>query len=187
MSPPTPSTGQTADERTPWFKEQVHPHESSLKAYLHGSFPAVRDVDDIVQESFLRIWKARANQQIESAKGFLFQVARRLAVDRLRRGRISPINAVGDLSILPVIEERQGVSETISTREKVEALAAALVALSPACREVVMLRKLQNLSRKETAARLGIAEKTVDEHLARGLKKRALHLKRRGVSSYFES
>ena len=184
LTPPSPS--EVADERTPWFKEQVHPHETSLKAYLHGSFPAVRDVDDIVQESFLRIWKARATRQIESARGFLFQVARHLAVDRLRRDRASPVDAVGDLDALPVIEERTGVSEAVSMKEKIEVLAEALVTLPPTCREVVMLRKLKDFSRKETAAHLGIAEKTVDEHLARGLRKLEQALKRSGVSSYFD-
>ncbi|MBX7123846.1 MAG: RNA polymerase sigma factor, partial [Opitutaceae bacterium] len=121
-----------------------------------------------------------------SARGFLFQVARHLAVDRLRRDRASPVDAVGDLDALPVIEERTGVSEAVSMKEKIEALAEALVTLPPACREVVMLRKLKDFSRKETAAHLGIAEKTVDEHLARGLRKLEQALKRSGVSSYFD-
>jgi hypothetical protein len=38
-----------------WFAAEVHPHEPALRGYLWGSCPAVRDVDDVVQESFLRI------------------------------------------------------------------------------------------------------------------------------------
>jgi hypothetical protein len=43
-----------------WFAEEVQPHDAQLKAYLRGAFPAVRDVEDVVQESYLRVWRARA-------------------------------------------------------------------------------------------------------------------------------
>jgi len=62
--------------RARWFEEQVQPQGAQLKSYLRGSFPSIEDVDDIVQESYLRIWKARAAQPIESARAFLFRVAR---------------------------------------------------------------------------------------------------------------
>ena len=178
-------TADNTAEQAKWFKEQVHPHESLLKAYLHRSF-RVRDVEDVVQESYLRMLKARAAQPIQSAKAFLFQVARHVTLDLMRRGKASPIEAVGDLSALRVMEDKRGVAESVSMKEKVQVLAQALITLPPACREVVMLRKLKGLSRKETASRLGIAEKTVDEQLARGLKKLEQHLKQRGVRSHYD-
>lgn len=76
-----------------WFNQEVHPHESQLKAYLRSQFPSVRDVDDVVQESFLKIWKARAGRPIESARAFLFRIAQRLAIDVVRRARRSPVDA----------------------------------------------------------------------------------------------
>lgn len=73
-----------------WFAEEVQPHGPSLRAFLRGRFPAVRDVDDVVQESYLRIWKARARHPIDSAKAFLFRIARNLALDTLRHEKNSP-------------------------------------------------------------------------------------------------
>jgi|GEM_PF-6457756 len=58
-----------------WFAEEVHPHESSLRAYLRGAFPSVRDVDDVVQESFLRIWGARAARPARAAARIRFASA----------------------------------------------------------------------------------------------------------------
>jgi RNA polymerase sigma-70 factor (ECF subfamily) len=69
-----------------------------LKAWIAGQFPAVKaDVEDVVQESYLRIWKVRLHRPIASAKAFLFTIARHLALDQIRRGKISPITS----SILP--------------------------------------------------------------------------------------
>jgi RNA polymerase sigma-70 factor (ECF subfamily) len=75
-----------------WFADEVHRHELALKAYLRGSFPSVRDIDDVVQESYLRVWRARLAHPIHSTKSFLFQVARHLALDLVRRDRVSPID-----------------------------------------------------------------------------------------------
>lgn len=185
VPPAVTSTPQAADPT--WFAEEVHRHESSLKAYLHGSFPAVRDVDDVVQESYLRVWQARAAQPIRSARAFLFRVARNLALDLLRRERTSPVAAVGDLTGLPVYEEGPDAAAAAGRQDRIRLLAAALVELPPTCRQVVMLRKLQCLSRTATADRLGIAEKTVDEHLARGLRRLGERLRARGLNGCDQS
>ena len=68
-----------------WFAEEVHPHESHLRSYLRGRIPADRDVDDVVQDSYLRVWRARAARPIHSATAFHFTIARHLALDALQR------------------------------------------------------------------------------------------------------
>ena len=67
-------------EQARWFAEEVQSCEPRLRGYLWNCFPALRDVDDIVQESFLRIWRVRAAQPIRSARAFLFRIARNHAL-----------------------------------------------------------------------------------------------------------
>jgi len=172
-------------DQTRWFTEEVHPHESSLRAYLRGSFPTVRDVDDVVQESFLRLWGARAAQPVRSARAFLFQIARHLAIDTVRRDKISPLISVGDFATLPVLEEKPDAAAAVATQEKLLLLADAIEALPSRCRQVVILRKLQCLPQREVAARLGLAEKTVEAQLARGIGRCEDYLRRRGVKGLF--
>ena len=188
----TPSTSSdpapVADEsRLPalswskWFAEEVHAHDSSLKAYLRGSFPSVRDIDDVVQESYLRIWKARTGQPIQCARGFLFRVARNVALNLLSRERASPIDVVKDLGSLPVVDDRPTAAVNTCAREELLLLAQAIDALPARCREIVILRRIKNLPQKEIAARLGIAEETVEVQVARGVKRCGEYLRRRGV------
>lgn len=177
--PPNPNAPSA--EHTQWFADEVQPHGSSLEAYLRGAFPAVRDTQDVVQESFLRLWKLRAAQPIHSARAFLFKVARNIALDSLRHASRSPVSAVPDLTTLPVVEEAADVSAAVCRREEVALLVDALEALPPRCREIVMLRKFQNLPQKEVAARLGITEATVQEQVYRGLRRLEQLLTRRGV------
>jgi RNA polymerase sigma factor (sigma-70 family) len=167
--------------------EEVHLHDSSLKAYLRGSFPAVHDVEDVVQESYVRVWKACARQPIRSAKAFLFQVARRLALDILRHGRASPIDTGWDLASLAVITHDPSTAELAAQRERNRLLIDAVVALPNRYREIVILRKLEDVPQKEVAARLGISERTVENLLARGVRRCENYLRRRGISSCSQS
>lgn len=167
--------------RTRWFEQEVHVHEGSLRAYLRGVFPSVHDVEDVVQESFLRVWRARSERSISYAKTFLFQVARHLAVDLIRHERRSPFIPVTDFEATAVMESGPNAAEQSSTRQEVALLLEAIDSLPARCREIVILRKLQGVSQKEIAARLSLSEQTVQVQVARGVKRCEKFLRHRGV------
>lgn len=173
--------GSQRSEDIRWFTEKLQPHEALLRSYLRGAFPAVRDVDDVVQESFLRIWRVRDQQPIRSTKAFLFAVARRLAVDWLRRGRTSLIEPVPDLARLEVYDEGSNAAEIASLREEFSLLAEAIAALPSRCRTILIMRKFQHLPQKEVARRLGISEETVQEQVYRGMRRCERFLVGKGV------
>jgi RNA polymerase sigma factor (sigma-70 family) len=161
--------------------QEVHPHDAALRSYVRGSFSGLRDLDDVVQESYLRVWKRQATRPIASIRAFLFAVARNLALDTLRRERISPLLTVTESSTLSVIEDGPGCDELVSTRQEY-ALALEAIDLLPArCREVVILRKIKGLSPSETAEKLGISEETVHVQARRGLRRIQEFLVRRQV------
>lgn len=168
-------------EQTRWFTEEVHPHDGQLKAYLRRSFPSVRDVDDVVQDTYLRVWKRNLAQPIASAKGFLFQVARRLALNIVRHDRASPVEQrVTESDVSGVIEDKD-LRETICTRQEILLVLAAIETLPRRCREIVLLRKIEGLSQKEIAEKLGLSEQTVQVQACRGLKRLQRALRERGL------
>jgi RNA polymerase sigma-70 factor (ECF subfamily) len=175
-----------AVEHTRWFTEEVHPHERSLRSYLQGTFPQVGDIDDVVQESYLRTLRARASQPIRSARAFLFTVARRLALDTLRHEKASPIDGVAQLETLRVIDDVADVAENVGRRERISIMGDAIAALPVRCRAVFVLHKIKGLSRRETAAQLGLAERTVEIQTANAIRRCARYLQRRGVEELFE-
>lgn len=179
-----PSAGATEPpgiDQARWFIEEVHCHDSQLKAYLRGSFPSVRDLDDVVQESYLRIWKARATQSIRSAKGFLFQVARHVVLDLIRHERVAPIQAVTDLTGLRVLDGKPDAAEAACSREEILLLADAIETLPARCREVFILRKIRQIPQKQIASVLGISVQTVQVQVLRGMKRCEKFLSRRGL------
>ena len=93
MSPPDSELGQ-------WFATHVQPHEPVLRAWLRSRF---RTEDDLVQESYLRLLRARERGEVTSPKAFLFTVARDLALDRLRHREVLPTESFEENEELSLI------------------------------------------------------------------------------------
>lgn len=179
--PCAPSCLDAPEEQARWFNEQVYPNDAQLKAYLRSSFPAVRDVDDVVQESYLRLWKAATRESIESAKAFLYLVARRVALNFIRKDRNAPFDPYGDLAASRVLEDKPDAREAAILQERIDLLADALMSLPPRCREITILHKVKGLAQKEVADQLGLSERTVETHVRTGVARCHAYLRERGL------
>lgn len=169
----------SADNR--WFSEEVQVHAGALQAWLRGSFPAVADPENIVQESLTRVWRVHQRAGVESPKALLYTTARHLALDELRRRKIAPVEPIAESEGLPVWDEGAATPDVAARRQELELLAQAIQSLPTRCRQVLTLRKLQGLSQKEIASRLGISEHTVEAQVANGVRGCAKFLARHGL------
>ena len=168
-------------ENTRWFAEEVLPHETSLRSYLRSVFPSLPDIDDLVQESYARLIRAREAGRVSYAKAFLFTTARNAALDFFRRRKVVSIDGVADLEELSVIEDRPDASEAVNRQQELELLSEAVRGLPDRCRQVLTLRLLYAFSHKQIAAELGIAELTVKAQLAKGMRRCADYFAERGL------
>jgi len=153
-----------------WFKREILAHEDAFVRYLARLWPNRDEVTDLRQETYIRVYEAALKSRPTSPKSFLFTTARHLMADRVRRRRVVSIDSVGDFESLNVLVEEVSPEQRTSAYEELRRLAEAIDRLPPRCREVVWLRRVDDLSQKEVAARLGIAQKTVERHVVTGMK-----------------
>lgn len=168
-------------DHTEWFKQEVHAHDGQLKSYLRGRYPSVRDVDDVVQESYLRIWKARSLHHISTAKAFLFRIARNLAIDSIRHESASPVDEGRVLEALTVLDTAPTPTDALLAQDIFDLMADAVGSLPERCQAVFFLHKLKGLTQKETALQLGLSERTVEKYTSQGLKKVEAYLRVHGL------
>jgi len=160
-----------------WFAREVLVHERALMQYLQRCWPRRDELPDLRQEVYVRVYEAAMRSRPTAPKAFVFATARHLMTDRLRRGRVVSIEPVGDFESPNVyLIDEVSPERWLGTRQALRRLAEALDALPDRCREVVWLRRVEELSQKDVAQRLGISGRTVEKHLAKGMRLIADHL-----------
>ncbi|MBL8270214.1 MAG: sigma-70 family RNA polymerase sigma factor [Steroidobacter sp.] len=136
--------------------------------YLARVWPKREELTDLRQETYVRVFEAATKARPSSAKAFLFKTAHHLMVDKLRRERVVSIEAVGDSEVLHASVDELSTERRVIARDEIKRLARGFDLLPPKCREVVWLRRVQELPQKEVAQRLGVDEKTVERHVSKG-------------------
>jgi RNA polymerase sigma factor (sigma-70 family) len=153
-----------------WFIREVLVHEERLMSYFHRRWANHADLSDLRQETYVRVYEAAVKTRPPVPKALLFTIARHLLADRMRRRRVVAIDAVGDLDALDVLVEEGSPERRLSVHDELRHLSQAIDRLPPKCREVVWLRRVEELTQREVAARLGITEKSVEKHVMKGMK-----------------
>lgn len=142
-----------------------------LRGWLQNRFSNRIDVDDIVQESLLRVLKAKEVNHIKSPKAFFFATARNLALDVVRRSKIVQFDSLTETELSNVLDDAESVPESIARNQELEILTKAIQSLPSKCRRIFTLRKVYCMSQPDIAEQLGISVNTVATQLKIGVKK----------------
>jgi RNA polymerase sigma factor (sigma-70 family) len=165
-----PDAGEAVSDVKEWFVREVLPLEAMLMNFLHQNWRNRGDLEDLRQEVYTQLLTAAESRIPDHPKAFLMATARNLLVDRIRREQIVPIDAVADLDALDAAFDAPGPDRSVIARDVLRKLHAALDRLPPRGREAVVLRRIEGLSRREIAQRMGISEKTVAEHITHSMR-----------------
>lgn len=160
-----------------WFVREILVHERALMLFLQSRWSHRDELHDLRQEVYTRVYESALRARPQQPKAFLFASARHLMIDRLRRSRVVSIEPMGDFELSNVyLIDELSPERWAGTRQALKRMTEALDRLPDRCREVVWLRRVEELSQKEVAVRLGLSEKTVEKHLAKGMRLIADHL-----------
>lgn len=153
-----------------WFASEVLPLERALTSFISRNWRSPADVTDLRQDIYERaLTGARAGIPVHT-RHYLFTVARNHLINQARRGRVVSIELVADTSALEIETASFGVEQHLSAREELRRTQRGLDQLPPRCREVIWLRKVEGLSTRETAERLGVTVDTVEKQTTQGMR-----------------
>jgi len=157
--------------RLRWFAREVLPHEHDVRRWLSVRLRGLEscDIDEVVQEAYARMWTADLDR-IANARAYLFVTARHIIGEYLRRSRIVSIELMADLDVLNIEDDDVNAHRRLSGQEEIARLHRLIDKLPPKCRQAFRMKKFEELSQREIASRMGVAESTVEKHLAKALR-----------------
>ena len=107
--------------------------------------------DDIVSETFIRVWHARSRVDLRTAKGYLLAIARNLFLDERRRTR--RMAALDERAA----DVRPGPEQSVGAKAELQSVLGALQTLPETDRAALLLRAEDGMSYEEIAAALGVS------------------------------
>jgi RNA polymerase sigma-70 factor (ECF subfamily) len=155
-------------------------YRGALIRYLQRRAPADADVEDLVQEVFLRLARRADLSDIANAEGYLFQAAANLLRDEMRRRALGAGYGVEAYEEACHGIEDRSPERVIAGRQSLQELLIALEELPQRAREAFVLFRFENLSQAEIAQRLGVSASSVEKYM---MKAYAHLLKRLGPPS----
>lgn len=153
-----------------WLAREILPHEASVRAWLRRNRQSAFDADDLIQEAYCKLAAIEDRSVIGSGKAYFFAIVRNLMLEQVRRQRIVRIDMMAEIESLSILDEEALADRVISAREQLDLIQRLVAELPPRCRDVVRLRRIEGLSQRETARRLGVTENVVEKEIARGLR-----------------
>jgi RNA polymerase sigma factor (sigma-70 family) len=157
-------------DRDLWFVREVLPLEPALTRFLRRHWRKEAEVPDLRQEVYVRVYEASRTGVPYYVQQFVFTTARNLMIDLLRRAQVVSIETVSDLEALDVHTDEVGPEREVIARDELRRLQSALDQLPLRCREIVTLRKVQGMSQRDVARRLGIVEDVVEHQVMKGIR-----------------
>lgn len=138
--------------------------------YLARVWPDRIELADIRQEVYVRVFESARRQLPATPRAFLFATARNLLVDRVRHKRVIAIDTTQDFEVLNVLIDEISPERELNALQELRRLATAFDQLSDRCRDVVWLRRVEGVSQRDAAQRLGLQEGAVESQLSRGVR-----------------
>ncbi len=153
-----------------WFCEEVLPLEASLTGYLRRNWRAAEQVMDIRQDIYEAALSGAQAGLPENTAGYLFTIARNLIINRAKRDRIVSFEQFADLGSVDVAVDLSATDRHMDARDALRRAQNGIDRLPPRCREVVRLRKIEGLSTREAAERMGVGIDTIERQLMLGIR-----------------
>ena len=159
------------------FEQLVEHFQHRLIAVMHHLVGDASEAEDLAQEAFLRVYRARKNYRPRSKfSTWLFTIANNLALNSLRSRQRKPTTPLaaqesGPLGPRPeeqlVRDHRSGPMQKVQRQELAGIIREALAGLNERQRVAVVLNKFEDMNYAEIAEVMGLTVKAVKSLLSR--------------------
>lgn len=165
--------GRRMNERTKQPRDGLKDQLSLLRRrLLQRGRSRGSDIDDLIQEGFLRLCRYQHEQKVavRDPVAFLVHVVERVHVERLRRARLTQrIFSDQPFEEIDCVDSASSPEQDAEAQELIERIEWRLGTANPRTREAFLLHRFGGMSYAEIAKKLGISIQAVTNHIAKAL------------------
>lgn len=137
-----------------------------LRRLLKSRGRSPDDIDDLMQEAFLRLQVYCRENVVQHEEAFLVRTVLNLSAEQGRRSSRASFSSAED-DLLNVIDPAPNADEILAGQQRLQRLMLGLQRLPPRSREVFLLHRSDGLSYLQIATQLDISVSMVEKHIAR--------------------
>ena len=151
------------------FKMLFDCYHERLYSFLFSILKSREDAEEVVQETFLKIWENRESfQENYPFEPLLFRIAKNTSLNYTRK-KVNRTVFEKHFGFFANLSENSA-DQYVLFKETQEIIDAILNGLPPKRKEIFLLQRVEGLSRNEIADKLGISVVTVDHQLSKANK-----------------
>ena len=149
----------------------------ALRASLARSVMTIvppKEIEDIVQETYVRVCQIEKKERITEPRSFLFRTARNLALDYVKKAETRLTGGVDDIDSFTPGASNGLTDETfgkVTSNEEFGLFCESVRMLPLKCRRAFVLKKVYGYTQREIAREMNVSEKTVEKHISAGIKR----------------
>jgi len=155
--------------RAMWLAEHIVPHERDIRLWLSRRALDL-EIDDIIQEMYARLASLDSVEDVRNPRQYAAQTAVSIALNMTRHARVVPMIPLGDFEEIGLASPEPSPEHALNSQHELRELERSLQELPPLCRTAFLLRRVENLSQKEVAEKLGISVKTVEKYMTQSVR-----------------
>lgn len=142
-----------------------------LYTYAFKIYKEEEICEDIVQEIFISLWRNAGNTVILNLEAYLFRAVKYKIANHIRSLKFDREH----VEVLEAIPEPNHSVDTIEYVEFEKGIMNHISQLTPKCREVFLLSRIEHFSNAEIAEKLSLSIHTVEKHISNALKQLRLN------------
>ncbi|WP_293745933.1 RNA polymerase sigma factor [uncultured Paraglaciecola sp.] len=127
------------------------------------------DIEDIVQETFVKSYEAELKHEITYERTYMLTTARNLALNHVAKASERKNQSLDEMQNLPNDLTSKSLESQVQSKERFLHFCRATDTLSVEVKRVFLLKKVYGMSQKDIAEHIGLSQSTVEKHVAKGL------------------
>ncbi len=150
------------------FDQFFKSHAKLLRNYLYYKFGDMDQAEDLVQDSFIKLWNNCSKVSLDKAKSYVYTIATNLGISSTRHQKVK-FKYQNYVTQHTTDSTNESPEFIILEKEYLEKLKSAIADLSERQREVFLLSRIEKKTYKEIAELSNVSVKAIEKLMHKAL------------------